>query len=74
MEPAGGDRADSSRSPALRYRTTPLGGLFAPAKGGSYHDGRFAGLGAVVDHCNRVVALSLTTEKKRDLVEYLKSL
>ena len=68
------DDFQSSRSPDLRYRTTPLGGLFARAKGGFYHDGRFADLGAVVDHYNRVFALNLTTEEKRDLVEYLKSL
>jgi hypothetical protein len=68
------DDFQSSRSPDLRYRTTPLGGLFARAKGGFYHDGRFADLRAVVEHYNRVLALNLTTDEQRDLVEYLKSL
>jgi cytochrome c peroxidase len=68
------DDFQSSRSPDLRYRTTPLGGLFARAKGGFYHDGRFADLRAVVDHYNRVFALNLTTEEQRELIEYLKSL
>ena len=68
------DDFQSSRSPDLKYRTTPLGGLFARAKGGFYHDGRFADLGAVVDHYNRVFNLNLTAQEQRDLVEYLKSL
>ena len=38
------DDFQSTRSPDERYRTTPLRGLFARAKGGFYHDGRFAEL------------------------------
>ena len=49
-------------------------GLFAHAKGGFYHDGRFATLGAVVDHYDSCLKLGLTTPQKNDLVEYLKSL
>jgi len=68
------DAFQSSRSPTFRYRTTPLRGLFARAKGGFYHDGRFATLGAVVDHYDSCFSLGLSTQQKRDLVEYLKSL
>ena len=62
------------RAPDERYRTTPLGGLFARQKGGFYHDGRFPDLRAVVEHYNAVFTLNLTEQAKRDLVEYLKSL
>ena len=68
------DDFQSSRSPDHKYRTTPLGGLFARQTGGFYHDGRFADLHAVVDHYNRVFNLNLTAQEQRDLVEYLKSL
>ena len=44
------------------------------AKGGFYHDGRFADLGAVVDHYDRFFSLAMTDIEKRDLIEYLKSL
>jgi hypothetical protein len=44
------DAFQASRSPDERYRTTPLKGLFAHAKGGFWHDGRFATLDAVVEH------------------------
>lgn len=68
------DDFQSSRSPDLRYRTTPLAGLFARQKGGFYHDGRFADLRAVVDHYNRVFTLNLTEPQKAALIEYLKSI
>jgi cytochrome c peroxidase len=68
------DDFQAARSPDRRYRTTPLRGLFARAKGGFYHDGRFADLGAVVDHYDTVKRLNLTVQEKRDLIEYLKSL
>jgi cytochrome c peroxidase len=68
------DDFQSSRSPDLKYRTTPLGSLFTREKGGFYHDGRFADLGAVVEHYNHVFNLNLTAQEQRDLVEYLKSL
>jgi hypothetical protein len=56
------------------YRTAPLRGLMSHAKGGFYHDGRFAELTAVVEQCNQFFKLSLTDAEKRDLIEYLKSL
>src|SRR5262245_44210880 len=68
------DDFQANRSPDKRYRTTPLGGLFARAKGGFYHDGRFADLSAVVEHYNQRFGLNLTPAEKTDLVEYLKSL
>jgi len=73
-EELGIDDFQASRSPDHRYRTTPLGGLFVRAKGGFYHDGRFATLDDVVNHYDRHRRLQLTPEEKRDLVEYLKSL
>ncbi len=68
------DRFQADRSPDARYRTTPLRGLFARAKGGFYHDGRFADLNAVVEHYDTVKRLGLSAEERHDLVEYLKSL
>ncbi len=68
------DDFEAKRSPTGKYRTTPLGGLFARMKGGFYHDGRFATLADVVDHYNNHLSLNLTTPEKQDLVEYLKSL
>jgi hypothetical protein len=68
------DDFQAMRSPDERYRTTPLRGLFARAKGGFYHDGRFPTLLDVVDHYDDFLSLDLSDEEKRDLVEYLKSL
>ena len=68
------DDFQSSRSPDNRYRTTPLAGLFVRAKGGFYHDGRFADLAAVVDHYDRHRQLGLTAAERSDLIEFLKSL
>jgi hypothetical protein len=68
------DRFQADRSPTHRYRTTPLKGLWAHQKGGFYHDGRFATLGAVVDHYDRFFELGLTPREKQDLAQYLKSL
>ena len=69
------DDFQASRSPDKKYyRTTPLAGLFVRAKGGFYHDGRFADYRAVVDHYDRHLGLRLAEAEKRDLVEYLKSL
>ncbi len=74
-EEIGIDEFQASRSPDKRfYRTTPLRGLFARAKGGFYHDGRFADLPAVIGHYSRVLGLTLTEAEKADLIEYLKSL
>lgn len=68
------DDFEAMRSPTGKYRTTPLGGLFARAKGGFYHDGRFATYLDVVNHYNTHFKLGLTDGQKSDLVEYLKSL
>jgi cytochrome c peroxidase len=68
------DDFEAMRSPTGKYRTTPLGGLFAKTKGGFYHDGRFQTLMDVVNHYNDHFKLSLTAKEKQDLVEYLKSL
>jgi CxxC motif-containing protein (DUF1111 family) len=68
------DDFQAQRSPDRHYRTTPLKGLFTRAKGGFYHDGRFASLGAVVDHYDRAQQLALNPAEKADLVEFLKSL
>ena len=68
------DDFQAKRSPDERYRTTPLGGLHTRAKGGFYHDGRFATLGDVVDHYDTFLKLGCRPREKGDLVEYLKSL
>jgi hypothetical protein len=68
------DDFEAMRSPTGKYRTMPLGGLFAKAKGGYYHDGRFETLPDVVTHYNNHFKLNLTAKQKQDLVEYLKSL
>jgi hypothetical protein len=68
------DDFQANRAPDGRYRTAPLKGLWTHAKGGFYHDGRFATLHDVVDHYNAHFALQLTQGEERDLVEYLKSL
>ena len=68
------DDFQAQRSPDERYRTSPLKGLWTHGKGGYYHDGRFATLGAVVEHYDAHLGLGLDAAQKRDLVEYLKSL
>lgn len=68
------DDFQASRSPDGRYRTTPLKGAWSRAKGGYYHDGRFATLRDVVEHYNRTFELRLSETEMNDLVEYLKSL
>ncbi|MFL5905762.1 MAG: hypothetical protein ACJ76Q_18430 [Solirubrobacteraceae bacterium] len=68
------DSFQADRSPTHMYRTTPLRGLFAHAKGGFYHDGRFPTLGAVVAHYNDCMNLGLSPGQESDLVQYLKSL
>jgi hypothetical protein len=68
------DDFQASRSPDHRYRTTPLKGLWAHAKGGFYHDGRYPTLLAVVQHYNQVFGLRMTDSEMSDLSEYLKSL
>jgi hypothetical protein len=73
-EEIGVDDFQSSRAPDQRYRTAPLKGLWAHAKGGFYHDGRFPTLRAVVDHYDGLKSLQLSEREKNDLVEFLKSL
>jgi cytochrome c5/mono/diheme cytochrome c family protein len=73
-EEIGIDDFQARRSPDNRYRTTPLKGAWSRAKGGYYHDGRFATLRAVVEHYDRVFSLRLSETEMNDLVEYLKSL
>jgi len=68
------DDFQSSRSPALGYRTSPLKGLWSRQKGGFYHDGRFATLQDVVNHYNVLMGLGLTPGQESDLVNYLLSL
>ncbi len=73
-EEIGIDGFQAERSPEGGYRTTPLKGLWSHAKGGYYHDGRFATLGDVVDHYDGTFSLHLSASDKADLVQYLKSL
>jgi hypothetical protein len=73
-EEIGIDEFQAERSPDNRYRTAPLKGLWARAKGGFYHDGRFATYREVVDHYDRFFELQLNEQEKTDLIEYLKSL
>ena len=68
------DDFEAKRSPTGKYRTPPLGGLFARSKGGFYHDGRFATYLDVVNHYSTHLSLNLSSSEKQDLVEYLKSL
>jgi len=68
------DDFDALRSPTGKYRTTPLGGLFTRAKGGFFHDGRFATLSDVINHYNDHFSLNLTASEKHDLEQYLRSL
>jgi hypothetical protein len=70
----GADSFQADRSPTHMYRTAPLAGLWSHAKGGFYHDGRFATLRDVVEHYNGVFQLGLSESEKSALVEYLKSL
>ncbi|HYO15844.1 MAG TPA: hypothetical protein VE685_21805 [Thermoanaerobaculia bacterium] len=73
-EEIGIDSFQADRSPDGVYRTTPLKGLWSHAKGGFYHDGRFATLLDVVDHYDAHFKLSLSDQQKNDLVEFMKSL
>jgi hypothetical protein len=73
-EEIGIDDFQANRAPDKMYRTTPLAGLFTRAKGGFYHDGRFADLNAVMTHYERVLNLSLSDSERRELIEYLKSI
>jgi hypothetical protein len=73
-EEIGIDAFQADRAPDRRYRTSPLAGLWTHAKGGFYHDGRFASLEDVVQHYNAAFGLGLTAAEIADVVHYLKSL
>jgi hypothetical protein len=73
-EEIGIDSFQADRSPDGRYRTAPLRGLWTHAKGGFYHDGRFATLMDVINHYNSFMGLGLSAGEKADLEHYLKSL
>ena len=67
------DDFQSNRGPDMKYRTTPLKGLWTQ-KGGFYHDGRFATVRDVIEHYDKFFRLSLSEDEKTDLVDYLLSL
>jgi hypothetical protein len=67
------DSFEADRSPTGKLRTTPLRGLWARAKGGFYHDGRYPTLGSVVQHYNGCLNLNLSSREQSDIVQYLKS-
>lgn len=68
----GMDPLRATRGANAGYRTTPLRGAWHRAP--YFHDGSAATLADVVDHYTGVLGLSLTTQQKADLVQYLKSL
>ena len=68
------DDFQAQRSPDVRYRTTPLKGLWSHQKGGFYHDGRFATLEDVVRHYDQHFDLGLSSREKKDLVQFLLSI
>jgi hypothetical protein len=70
----GVDSFQADRSPTHKYRTAPLAGLWTHQKGGFYHDGRFATLADVVDHYDGHLKLNLSSDQKKDLIEYLKGI
>lgn len=70
----GVDSFQADRSPTHMYRTAPLAGLWSHQKAGFYHDGRFATLNDVIDHYDTLQKLGLTSQEKKELLEYLKSL
>ena len=72
----GQDPVYALRSATKLYRTTPLRGLWHPPQltGPYFHDGHAVTLAAVVDHYVQLRGLSLTSQQRADLIEYLKSL
>jgi cytochrome c553 len=75
-EEVGQDAAYALRSATKLYRTTPLRGLWHPPqlKGPYFHDGNAATLDAAVGHYVQLLGLTLTSQQRSDLVEYLKTL
>src|SRR5207253_1871032 len=59
------DDFQANRAPDKRYRTAPLRGLFAHAKGGFYHDGRFATFEDVVAHYDTALGTKLSAAPVR---------
>jgi hypothetical protein len=72
----GQDSSYIARSATKLFRTTPLRGLWNPPQldGPYFHDGSAATLADVVEHYIAVLKLTLTTQQRADLVEYLKTL
>jgi len=68
----GMDPSYAERTATKKYRATPLRALWQHAP--YFHDGKAASLAAVVDHYDATLALKLSAEQKKDLVEYLKSI
>jgi len=68
----GTDPLLAQRGSTGKYRTTPLRGLWQHPP--YFHDGSAATLEAVVDHYIRVQGLSLTSQQRADLVQFLRSL
>jgi len=68
----GMDPSYAERTATKKYRATPLRALWQHAP--YFHDGKAASLAAVVDHYDTTLALKLSPEQKKDLVEYLKSI
>jgi cytochrome c peroxidase len=73
-EEIGIDDFQAQRAPDVRYRTTPLEGLWTHQRGGFYHDGRFATLGDVVAHYETALGFTLSGAERADLVQFLLSL
>ena len=73
-EPAavGQDARYAQRTATKKYRTTPLRALWQHPP--YFHDGSAPDLQAVVERYIQLFALTLTTDQKADLVEFLKSL
>jgi cytochrome c5 len=68
----GMDATYANRSATKKYRTTPLRALASHPP--YFHDGSAATLPDVVDHYDQARNLSLTSDQKNDLVEFLKSI
>jgi hypothetical protein len=73
-EEIGIDDFQAQRAPDVRYRTTPLEGLWTHQRGGFYHDGRFATLEEVVAHYEQTFGFTLSGAERADLVQFLLSL
>ena len=68
----GMDPRYAERTSQKAYRTTPLRGLLQHPP--YFHDGSAATLEEVVAHYQQYLKLSLTSQQRQDLIEYLKSL